>query len=102
MKLNITPMNLISKALWDLSAAERQEMLTKLLREHENAILLPAPIYAGRKRRRMEKDEEVKIALKLWLESMQLRGSRISRAVLKEKVEDFGRQLRRDFKTSDS
>ncbi|KAF1740290.1 hypothetical protein MXB_5029, partial [Myxobolus squamalis] len=66
-------MNLISKTRPDLSAAEKQEMLTKydeldelthkkasealgisqfmvgnLLRERENAILLAAPINAGR------------------------------------------------------
>ncbi|KAF1741037.1 hypothetical protein MXB_4506 [Myxobolus squamalis] len=84
-----------SKTRQDLFAAERQRMFTKydelvkptqrLLREYENAILLPSLINAGRKRIRTRKDEEVKITLKLWLESMELRGSRISGAVLKEK-----------------
>ncbi|KAF1740136.1 hypothetical protein MXB_47 [Myxobolus squamalis] len=111
-------MNPNSKIRRDLSATERQEMLInydelvkpthqealetfgisqsmfcRLLRERENAILLPAPINKGRKRKRMGKDEEVEIALKLWLESMQSRGSRIIGAVLKEKAEDFERRL---------
>ncbi|KAF1741004.1 hypothetical protein MXB_715 [Myxobolus squamalis] len=32
----------------------------------------------SRKRRRIRNDQEVEIALKLWLESIQSRGSRIS------------------------
>ncbi|KAF1741821.1 hypothetical protein MXB_3908 [Myxobolus squamalis] len=47
------------------------------------------------------KDKEVAISLKLWIELMQSRGSRISGPVLKEKAEDFGRRLGRDFKASD-
>ncbi|KAF1741121.1 hypothetical protein MXB_1820 [Myxobolus squamalis] len=83
-------MNLKSKIHKNLLAVERQEMLTKynklikptqkkalgalrisqsmicrLLRECKNFTLLPAQINTGRKRRRMGKDMEVKIALKL-------------------------------------
>ncbi|KAF1743105.1 hypothetical protein MXB_3131, partial [Myxobolus squamalis] len=46
-----------------------QSMVCRILRECENLLL--APIYAGRKR--MGKDEEVEIILKLMLESIQLR-----------------------------
>ncbi|KAF1740825.1 hypothetical protein MXB_4289 [Myxobolus squamalis] len=46
------------------------------------------------------KNKEVAIALKLWIELMQSRSSRISRPVLKEKAENFGRRLGRDFKES--
>ncbi|KAF1741169.1 hypothetical protein MXB_1954, partial [Myxobolus squamalis] len=94
------PMNPTSKTRQDLFAAERQRMFTKYnelveltQREYENAILLPSLINAGRKRIRTGKDEEVKITLKLWLESMQSRGSRISGAVLKEKHKISGGNL---------
>ncbi|KAF1744129.1 hypothetical protein MXB_1824 [Myxobolus squamalis] len=75
-----------------------QSMVCRLLKERKNEILLPAPINTGTKRRRIGKDEKVEIAIKLWLESMQLSGSRISRAVLEENAKDFGRQLEPDFK----
>ncbi|KAF1739928.1 hypothetical protein MXB_2979, partial [Myxobolus squamalis] len=74
MKQKKTLLNPVSKTRQDLSSAERQEMLTKydklveptqwealealrisqlmvcrLLREHEKATLLPAPINVGKK-----------------------------------------------------
>ncbi|KAF1740712.1 hypothetical protein MXB_3210 [Myxobolus squamalis] len=48
-----------------------QSMVYRLLRARENAIQLPALINVGRKRKRMGKDKEVEIALKLWLDTMQ-------------------------------
>ncbi|KAF1741618.1 hypothetical protein MXB_1757 [Myxobolus squamalis] len=63
-----------------------KSMVCKILRERENAVLLPAPILVGRKMRNMQNDEEVDTALKPWLELIQSRFGRISGVMLKEKV----------------
>ncbi|KAF1745482.1 hypothetical protein MXB_3968 [Myxobolus squamalis] len=66
-------MNLTSKTRKDFQAAD------SLFQESKNAMLLPAPITAGRKIRRMGKDKKVTIAVKLWLESTNQRAIELVR-----------------------